>query len=101
MKSGELDYAFGVVGPATADAGKFTTVVAKVPMVAVARKGLSLRTLEDMHVFSEVGYLRGGSCGAAIDADTAIKRVTQDSYESAIRKMAAGGRGGRGGGGAG
>ena len=90
VKSGELDYAFGVVGPATSDAGKFTTIVGKVPMVAVARKGLALKSLDDLHQFSEVGYLRGGSCGAMIDADTDIKRVPQDSYESAIRKMAAG-----------
>lgn len=90
MRSGELDYAFGVVGPATSDAGQFTTVVGKVPMVAVARKGLPLKSLADLHQFNEVGYLRGGSCGAAVDADAAIKRVPQDSYESAIRKMAAG-----------
>jgi ABC-type amino acid transport substrate-binding protein len=90
MKSGELDYAFGVVGPATADGGKFTAMVGKVPMVAVARKGLSLKSLTDLHGFSEVGFLRGGSCGAVVDSDAAIKRVAQDSYESAIRKMAAG-----------
>jgi ABC-type amino acid transport substrate-binding protein len=90
MKSGELDYAFGVVGPATADGGKFTAVVGKVPMVAVARKGLSLKSLADLHGFTEVGFLRGGSCGAAVDSDAAVKRVAQDSYESAIRKMAAG-----------
>jgi ABC-type amino acid transport substrate-binding protein len=90
VRSGELDYAFGVVGPATSDAGKFTTIVGKVPMVAVARKGLTLKSLADLHQFSEVGYLRGGSCGAAVDSDTEIKRTPQDSYESAIRKMAAG-----------
>jgi ABC-type amino acid transport substrate-binding protein len=90
VKSGELDYAFGVVGPATTEAGPFIAIVGKVPMVAVARKGLSLKTLNDLHAFSEVGYLRGGSCGAAVDADAAIKRVPQDSYESAIRKMVAG-----------
>jgi ABC-type amino acid transport substrate-binding protein len=90
VRSGELDYAFGVVGPATSDAGKFTTIVGKVPMAAIARKGLTLKTLADLHQFNEVGYLRGGSCGAMVDADTAIKRVPQDSYESAIRKMAAG-----------
>ncbi|MGD0433115.1 MAG: transporter substrate-binding domain-containing protein [Acetobacteraceae bacterium] len=90
VKSGELDYAFGVVGPATVDAGQFTAIVGKVPMVAVARKGLALKTLNDLHGFTEVGYLRGGSCGAAVDSDAAIKRVSQDSYESAIRKMAAG-----------
>jgi ABC-type amino acid transport substrate-binding protein len=90
VRSGELDYAFGVVGPATSDAGKFTAIVGKVPMVAVARKGLSLKSLDDLHQFSEVGYLRGGSCGAVVDSDAAIKRVPQDSYESAIRKMAAG-----------
>jgi len=90
VKSGELDFAFGVVGPATSEAGPFTTIVGKVPMVAVARKGLSLKSLNDLHGFSEVGYLRGGSCGATIDADAGIKRVSQDSYESAIRKMAAG-----------
>jgi ABC-type amino acid transport substrate-binding protein len=56
----------------------------------VARKGLSLRTLNDLHGFNEVGYLRGGSCGAAVDGDAAIRRVTQDSYDSAIRKLAAG-----------
>ncbi len=90
VRSGELDYAFGVVGPATSEAGKFTTIVGKVPMVAVARKGLTLKTLADLHQFSEVGFLRGGSCGPLVDADAAIKRVPQDSYESAIRKMAAG-----------
>jgi ABC-type amino acid transport substrate-binding protein len=90
MKSGDLDYAFGVVGPATAEAGQFTAIVGKVPMVAVARKGLPLKTLSDLHGFNEVGYLRGGSCGAAVDSDAGVKRVSQDSYESAIRKMAAG-----------
>lgn len=90
IKSGEADYAFGVVGPATAEAGKFTVVIAKVPMVAVARKGLSLKTLSDLHGFSEVGFMRGGSCGPAVDADPAVKLVAQDSYESAIRKLAAG-----------
>jgi len=59
-------------------------------MVAVARKGLALKTLADLHGFSEVGYLRGGSCGAAVDGDAAINRIAQDSYDSAIRKMAAG-----------
>jgi ABC-type amino acid transport substrate-binding protein len=90
IKSGDLDFAFGVIGPATSEAGTFTSVVGKVPMVAVARKGLSLKTLNDLHGFAEVGYLRGGSCGPAVDADAAIKRVAQDSYDSAIRKMAAG-----------
>jgi polar amino acid transport system substrate-binding protein len=90
IKSGDLDYAFGVVGPATSEAGLFTTTVGKVPMMAIARKGLSLKTLDDLHGFSEVGYLRGGSCGPAIDADAGVKRVAQDSYESAIRKLAAG-----------
>ena len=90
VKSGDLDYAFGVVGPATSEAGQFTAIVGKVPMVAVARKGLPLKALSDLHGFNEVGYLRGGSCGAAVDGDTEIKRVSQDSYESAIRKMAAG-----------
>jgi polar amino acid transport system substrate-binding protein len=90
IKSGDLDYAFGVIGPATSEAGTFTTVVGKVPMVAVARKGLSLKALDDLHGFNEVGYLRGGSCGPLVDADAAIKRVAQDSYDSAIRKMAAG-----------
>jgi polar amino acid transport system substrate-binding protein len=90
IKSGEMDYAFGVVGPATSEAGKFTVVVAKVPMIAVARKGLPLKALNDLHGFEEVGYLRGGSCGPQVDADAAIKRVAQDSYESAIRKIAAG-----------
>ncbi len=90
VKSGDLDYAFGVVGPATTQAGPFTAIVGKVPMVAVARKGLALKTLADLHGFNEVGFLRGGSCGAIVDADSEIKRVSQDSYESAIRKMAAG-----------
>ena len=90
VKSGELDYAFGVVGPAVQEAGPFLTIVGKVPMVAVARQGLALKTLADLHNFNEVGFLRGGSCGALVDSDTAIKRVAQDSYESAIRKMAAG-----------
>jgi ABC-type amino acid transport substrate-binding protein len=89
VKSGELDYAFGVIGPATTGAGPFITIIGKVPMVAVARKGLTLKTLADLHGFTEVGYLRGGSCGAAVDGDTAINRVAQDGYDSAIRKMAA------------
>jgi ABC-type amino acid transport substrate-binding protein len=90
VKSGELDYAFGVVSPATSAAAPFTAVVGKVPMVAVARKGLTLQSLADLHGFTEVGYLRGGSCGAVVDGDAAIKRTAQDSYDSAIRKMAAG-----------
>jgi ABC-type amino acid transport substrate-binding protein len=90
IKDGELDYAFGVISPATTAAAPFLAVIGKAPMVAVARKGLSLKTLADLHGFSEVGYLRGGSCGAEVDGDTAIKRTGQDSYESAIRKLAAG-----------
>jgi ABC-type amino acid transport substrate-binding protein len=90
VKSGAVDYAFGVISPATSEAAPFTTVVGKVPMVAVARKGLSLKTLNDLHGFREVGYLRGGSCGAVIDEDPAIKRVSQDNYDSAIHKLAAG-----------
>jgi ABC-type amino acid transport substrate-binding protein len=90
IKSGELDYAFGVVSPATSEAAPFTATVGKLPMIAVARKGLSLKTLQDLHGFTDVGYLRGGSCGAVVDGDTAIKRVAQDSYDSAIRKLAAG-----------
>ena len=58
--------------------------------MAVARKGLSLKTLDDLHGFTEVGYLRGGSCGAVVDGDAAIHRVSQDSYDSAIHKLAAG-----------
>jgi ABC-type amino acid transport substrate-binding protein len=90
VKAGGVDYAFGVVSPAIAEAGPFIAVVSKVPMVAVARKGLSLKTLDDLHAFTEVGYLRGGSCGAVVDGDAAIHRVSQDNYDSAIHKLAAG-----------
>ena len=90
VKSGDVDYAFGVISPAIAEAGPFVAVVAKVPMVAVARKGLPLKTLSDLRGFAEVGYLRGGSCGPVVDGDAAINRVSQDNYDSAIRKMAAG-----------
>jgi ABC-type amino acid transport substrate-binding protein len=90
IKDAELDYAFGVISPATTAAAPFLAVIGKAPMVAVARKGLSLKTLDDLRGFTEVGYLRGGSCGALVDGDAAIKRNGQDSYESAIRKMASG-----------
>jgi ABC-type amino acid transport substrate-binding protein len=90
LKTGEVDYAFGVVSPAIAEAGPFIAVVAKVPMIAVARKGLSLKSLDDLHGFTEVGYLRGGSCGPLVDGDAAIHRVSQDNYDSAIQKLAAG-----------
>lgn len=90
VKAGELDYAFGVISPATAEAAPFTAVIARLPMIVVARKGLALTKLDDLHGFNEVGYLRGGSCGAVVDGDAAIKRVAQDSYDSAIRKIAAG-----------
>jgi ABC-type amino acid transport substrate-binding protein len=90
LKTGGVDYAFGVVSPAIAEAGPFIATVAKVPMVAVARKGLSLKKLEDLHGFTEVGYLRGGSCGPLVDGDAAIHRVSQDNYDSAIHKLAAG-----------
>jgi ABC-type amino acid transport substrate-binding protein len=90
VKTGGVDYAFGVVSPAIAEAGPFIAVVSKVPMVAVARKGLSLKKLDDLHGFTEVGYLRGGSCGAVVDGDAAIHRVSQDNYDSAIHKLAAG-----------
>jgi ABC-type amino acid transport substrate-binding protein len=66
LKTGEVDYAFGVVSPAIAEAGPFIAVVSKVPMVAAARKGLSLTKLDDLHNFAEVGYLRGGSCGSGV-----------------------------------
>ncbi len=90
LKTGGVDYAFGVVSPAIAEAGPFIAVVSKVPMVAVARKGLSLKKLDDLHNFTEVGYLRGGSCGPLVDGDAAIHRVSQDNYDSAIHKLAAG-----------
>lgn len=90
IRSGAFDYAFGVVSPLTASAGPFTSVIAKVPMIAVARKGLSLKTVADLHGFAEVGSLRGGSCGALIDDDAAIHHASQDSYDVAIRKLAAG-----------
>jgi polar amino acid transport system substrate-binding protein len=90
VKTGGVDYAFGVVSPAISEAGPFIAVVAKVPMVAVARKGLSLKTLTDLRSFTEVGYLRGGSCGPVVDGDAAIHRVSQDNYDSAIHKLAAG-----------
>jgi ABC-type amino acid transport substrate-binding protein len=90
LRSGGVDYAFGVISPAIAEAGPFIAVVSKVPMVAVARKGLSLKKLEDLHDLTEVGYLRGGSCGAIVDGDAAIHRVSQDNYDSAIHKLAAG-----------
>ena len=85
-----MDYAFGVVSPAITEAGQFIALVCKVPMVAVAREGLSLKKLDDLHNFTEVGYLRGGSWGAVVDGDAAIHRVSQDNYDSAIHKLAAG-----------
>jgi ABC-type amino acid transport substrate-binding protein len=90
VKSGDVDYAFGVVSPAIAEAGPFIAVMSKVPMIAIARKGLPLKTLDDLHGFTEVGYLRGGSCGPVVDGDAAIHRVSQDNYDSAIQKLAAG-----------
>ncbi|WP_158808503.1 ABC transporter substrate-binding protein [Beijerinckia sp. L45] len=90
VRSGEFDYAFSIVSQGKAAAAPFTVIIAKAPMIAVARKGLSLKTLADMHHFAEVGQLRGGSCGAEIDDDPAIHRVSQDSYELGIRKLAAG-----------
>jgi polar amino acid transport system substrate-binding protein len=90
LKTGGVDYAFGIVSPAIAEAGPFIATVAKVPMVAAARKGLALHKLEDLHNFTEVGYLRGGSCGPLVDGDAAIHRVSQDNYDSAIHKLAAG-----------
>lgn len=90
VRSGEFAYAFGVVSPATAAAAPFTSTIAKVPMIAVARKGLALKSVADLHAFRDVGYLRGGSCGGLIDNDPAIHRLSQDSYVVAIRKLAAG-----------
>jgi ABC-type amino acid transport substrate-binding protein len=90
LKTGGVDYAFGIVSPPIAEAGPFIAVVAKLPMVAAARKGLSLKKLDDLHAFTEVGYLRGGSCGPLVDGDAAIHRVSQDNYDSAIHKLAAG-----------
>jgi ABC-type amino acid transport substrate-binding protein len=90
VQSGELDYAFGVVSPTTGNGAPFTAIVGRVPMVAVARKGLQLKALSDLHGLSEIGYLRGGSCGVVVDADVAIHRVAQDSYVTAIRKLIAG-----------
>lgn len=90
VRSGEFDYAFGAVAPVAEAAAPFVTIIAKVPMMAVARRGLSLTSVADLHSFGEVGYLRGGSCGALIDDDPAIHRVGQDSYELAIRKLAVG-----------
>lgn len=90
LKTGGVDYAFGVVSPPIAEAGTFIAVVSKVPMVAVARKGLSLKSLDDLRNFTDVGYLRGGSCGPVVDGDAAIHRVSQDNYDSAIHKLAAG-----------
>jgi len=90
VHTGSADYAFGVIGPATTEAAPFIATVASVPMVAVARKGLTLKAIADLHGFSEVGYLRGGSCGALVDGDAAIKRTAQDGYDTAIRKLAAG-----------
>jgi ABC-type amino acid transport substrate-binding protein len=90
VRSGAFDYAFGVVSPFTSTAAPFTAIIAKVPMIAVARKGLSLKAMSDLHGFAEVGYLRGGSCGGLIDNDAAIHRASQDSYDMGIRKLAAG-----------
>jgi ABC-type amino acid transport substrate-binding protein len=61
VKSGEVDYAFGAVSPATSAAAPFTAIVGKMPMVAVARKGLSLKTLTDLH-----GFTRSATCAAAV-----------------------------------
>ncbi len=90
VRSGEFDYAFGVVSPNTEAAAPFVATIAKVPMLAVARKGLPLKNVADLHSFAEVGYLRGGSCGALIDNDPAIHRASQDSYDVAIRKLVTG-----------
>ena len=90
VRTGEMDFAFGLVTPTTMGAAPFTTIVGKVPMIAVARKGLALASLDDLRGFKEVGFLRGGSCGAAVDGDPAIHRTAQDNYEAAIRKLAAG-----------
>jgi ABC-type amino acid transport substrate-binding protein len=90
VRSGELDYAFALVSPFTAATAPFTSIIAKVPMMVVARKGLPLKTMADLHSLAEIGHLRGGSCGVVIESDPAIHRSTQDSYEVAIRKLAAG-----------
>ena len=90
VRSGAFDYAFGVISPFTSAAAPFTIVIARVPMMAVARKGLSLKSVADLRGFSDVGYLRGGSCGALIDDDPAIHRVSQDSYDLGLRKLASG-----------
>lgn len=90
VRTGELDFAFGLVTPTTMEAAPFTTMVGKVPMIAVARKGLTLASLGDLRGFKEVGFLRGGSCGPAVDQDPAIHRTAQDNYEVAIRKLAVG-----------
>lgn len=90
VRTGQFDYSFAVVSPALAEAGPFITMVAKIPMIAVARKGLKLASLDDLHSFESVGLLRGGSCGKAVDSDPAIHLASQDNYEVAIRKLAAG-----------
>ncbi len=90
VRTGEFDYAFGVVSPAIEAVGPFIAMVGKLPMVAVARKGLKLSNVADLHGFDTVGFLRGGSCGQLIDGDPSIHRMSQDSYETAIRKLASG-----------
>ena len=90
VRTGESDFAFGLVTPTTMEAAPFTTIVGKVPMIAIARKGLTLDSLADLRGFKEVGFLRGGSCGPDVDQDPAIHRTAQDNYEVAIRKLAVG-----------
>ena len=70
VKTGDVDYAFGMDSPAISAAGPFIAVFTKVPMIAIARKGLSLKTLEDLRGFSEVGYLRAAVAGL-VDGDAA------------------------------
>ena len=52
VKTGELDYAFGVVSPAVSAAGPFIAVFAKTPMIAIARKGLPLKLGQDAGGFA-------------------------------------------------
>lgn len=63
----------------------------RVPIVAYARKGLTLRQYEDLtHLSGGIGVIRGVTYGERFDQDPTVVRSVETDFPPMLRKLAAG-----------
>lgn len=80
---------FAMIGALTKIDGDQLGEVFSIPIVALARKGVTLKTYDDLKPLN-TGFVKGTNFGSEYDKDASLKKSEEPNFEQLLKKMQAG-----------